>query len=35
MASDSLSIRDVSKRAPDLTGDTVKFDFLAPRVLKN
>ena len=35
MASDSLSIRDVSKRAPDLTGDTVKFDFLASRVLKN
>ena len=24
MASDSLSIRDVGKRAPDLTGDTGK-----------
>ena len=35
MASDSLSIRDVEKQAPDLTGDTVKFDFLASRVLKN
>ena len=35
MASDSLSIRDVGKRAPDLTGDAVKFDFLASRVLKN
>ena len=35
MASDSLSIRDVGKRAPDLTGDTVKFDFLPSRVLKN
>ena len=35
MASDSLSIRNVGKQAPDLTGDTVKFDFLASRVLKN
>ena len=35
MASDSLSIRDVGKRAPDLTGDTVKFDFSKTKTSRN
>ena len=35
MASDSLSNQYVRKRAPDLTGDTVKFDFSKTKTSRN